>query len=70
VARRGKDIAQESSSSRETCPDGSTWLSLPTALKLTAAGMIAGYLPDGVYRFAIATATAVYRSVAAVPMNS
>jgi hypothetical protein len=51
-------------------PDGSTWLSAPTALKLTAAGMIAGYLPDGIYRFAIATATAVYCSVAAVPMNS
>ena len=51
-------------------PDQSTWLSLPTALKLTANGMIAGYLPDGIYRFTIATATAVYCSVAAVPMNS
>jgi hypothetical protein len=28
-------------------PDGSTWLSAPTALKLSAAGMISGYLPPG-----------------------
>jgi hypothetical protein len=51
-------------------PDQSTWLSLPTALKLTAAGMIAGYLPPGQYRFTITTATAVYCSVAGVPIAS
>jgi hypothetical protein len=50
-------------------PDQSTWLSAPTALKLTAAGTIAGYLPPGQYRFAIATATAVYASVAGVPVS-
>lgn len=50
-------------------PDGSTWLSLPTALKLSAAGMIAGYLPPGLYRFTITTATAVYCSVAGVPIS-
>ena len=50
-------------------PDQSTWLSLPTALKLTAAGMIAGYLPPGQYRFAITTATGVYCSVAGVPIS-
>lgn len=50
-------------------PDGSTWLSAPTALKLTAAGMIAGYLPQGEYRFAITTATAVFCSVAGVPIS-
>ncbi len=50
-------------------PDQSTWLSAPTALKLTAAGMIAGYLPPGQYRFSIATATAVYCSVAGVPTS-
>lgn len=49
-------------------PDGSTWLSAPTALKLTAAGTIAGYLPPGQYRFTITTATAVYCSVAGVPI--
>ena len=32
-------------------PDQSTWLSAPTALKFTAAGTIAGYLPPGQYRF-------------------
>ena len=50
-------------------PDQSTWLSAPTALKLSAAGTIAGYLPPGQYRFAIATATAVYCSVAGVPLS-
>jgi hypothetical protein len=50
-------------------PDGSTWLSAPTALKLTAAGTIAGYLPPGQYRFTITTATAVYASVIGVPIS-
>jgi hypothetical protein len=50
-------------------PDQSTWLSAPTALKLSAAGMISGYLPPGEYRFTITTATAVYCSVAAVPVS-
>jgi hypothetical protein len=50
-------------------PDQSTWLSLPTPLKLTAAGMIAGYLPPGQYRFAIVTATAVFCSVAGAPIS-
>ena len=50
-------------------PDQSTWLSAPTALKLSAAGTIAGYLPPGQYRFTIATATAVYASVAGVPLS-
>jgi hypothetical protein len=50
-------------------PDQSTWLSAPTASKLSAAGTIAGYLPPGQYRFAIATATAVYCSVAGVPLS-
>ena len=50
-------------------PDQSTWLSAPTALKLSAAGTIAGYLPPGQYKFTIATATAVYCSVAGVPLS-
>lgn len=50
-------------------PDGSTWLSLPTALKLTANGMIAGYLPPGQYRFTVVTSTAIYCSVAGVPLS-
>jgi hypothetical protein len=48
-------------------PDQLTWLSLPTALKLTSAGMIAGNLPPGLYRFTIATASAVFCSVAGIP---
>lgn len=50
-------------------PDGSTFLSAPTPLKLTAAGMIAGYLPPGTYRFTITTATAVFCSVTGVPIS-
>lgn len=50
-------------------PDAATWLSAPTALKLTANGMIAGYLPPGQYRFAVTTATAVYCSVAGIPQS-
>jgi len=48
-------------------PDGSTYLSLPTALKLTANGSISGYLTPGQYRFTVTTATAVYCSVARIP---
>jgi hypothetical protein len=56
-------------------PDQSTWLSMPAALpvgaalKLSAAGMIEGYLPPGQYRFTITTATAVYCSVMGVPVS-
>jgi hypothetical protein len=50
-------------------PDGSTYLSLPTALKLSANGTIAGYLPRGTYRFAVTTATAVFCTVAGVPIS-
>lgn len=50
-------------------PDGSTYLSAPTALKLTANGMIAGYLPQGQYRFTVTTATALYCSVTGVPIS-
>jgi hypothetical protein len=50
-------------------PDQSTYLSLPTALKLTANGTIAGYLPPGTYEVVVTTATAVYVSVAGVPIS-
>lgn len=50
-------------------PDGSTWLSLPTALKLTANGMIAGYAPPGQYRFTVTTSTAVYCAVNGMPIS-
>jgi hypothetical protein len=50
-------------------PDQSTYLSAPTALKLSAAGTIAGYLTPGQYRFLITTATAVYCSVTGVPVS-
>jgi drug/metabolite transporter superfamily protein YnfA len=50
-------------------PDQSTWLSLPTPLKLTANGIIAGYVSPGQYRFAITTATGVYCSASGVPIS-
>lgn len=51
-------------------PNGSTWLSAPTALKLTANGMIAGYLPPGQYQFTVTgVPTALYCSVAGVPIS-
>jgi hypothetical protein len=50
-------------------PDQSTYLSAPTALKLSAAGTIAGYLPPGQYRFTITTATGVNCSVTGVPIS-
>ena len=50
-------------------PDGSTYLSLPTALKLSANGMISGYCPPGQYKFVVTTATAVYASVAGIQLS-
>ena len=56
-------------------PDQSTYLSVPAALpvgaalKLSAAGAIQGYLPPGIYRFTVTIATAVYCSVAEVPIS-
>jgi hypothetical protein len=47
-------------------PDGSTWLSLPTALKLSANGEIGGYLSPGQYRFTVTTTTGISCSVAGV----
>jgi hypothetical protein len=50
-------------------PDGSTYLSAPTALKLTANGMIAGYLPAGTYRLNVTTASGVSASIAGIPIS-
>jgi hypothetical protein len=50
-------------------PDQATFLSLPTALKLTANGMISGFLAPGQYKFVIVTATAVFCSVAGIPIS-
>ncbi len=50
-------------------PDGSTYLSLPTALKLTANGCVAGYLPPGTFEVVVTTSTGVYVSVAGVPIS-
>jgi len=49
-------------------PDQATYLSAPTALKLSANGMISGYLPTGIYKFVVTTATALYVSVAGIPI--
>jgi hypothetical protein len=51
-------------------PDGSTFVSLPTALKVTASGGTAGgYAPPGQYRFTLTSATGVTCSVAGVPIS-
>lgn len=50
-------------------PDGSTYLSLPTALKLTANGIIAGYLSPGQYKLTVTTATAVYAAIEGIPIS-
>ena len=48
-------------------PDGSTYLSVASGTDLTANGFTTLDLPPGQYRLTIATATAVYASVVAVP---
>lgn len=49
----------------QTLPaDGSTWLTAATAI--TAAGTAVVDLPPGQFRFAVATATAVYVSVVGI----
>jgi hypothetical protein len=51
-------------------PDGSTFVSLPTALKVTASGGTAGgYAPPGQYRFTLTAATGVSCSVSGVPIS-
>jgi hypothetical protein len=51
-------------------PDGLTWMSLPTPLKITTSGgMIAGYAAPGQYRFTIVTVTAAFCSVGGVPIS-
>ncbi len=45
-------------------PDGATWLTPLTAF--SANGFATAYLAPGQYRFAIASATAVYASIASV----
>lgn len=46
-------------------PDGTTWLTAATAI--SANGVATADLAPGSYRWAIATATAVYLSVTSVP---
>jgi hypothetical protein len=47
--------------------DGSTYLSVSSGTDFTAAGYQTVDLPAGQYRFTIATASAVYASIARVP---
>ena len=49
--------------------DGSTYVSLPTALKLAANGCIGGYAAAGQFELVVTTATGVYANVANVPLN-
>lgn len=49
-------------------PDGSTWLTLESALTITAAGSSGAVaLPPGSYRLNLTTASAVYATVTRVP---
>jgi hypothetical protein len=48
-------------------PDGSTWLSVSSATDFSAAGAATVDLPQGQYRFTIATASAVYASASGIP---
>lgn len=49
-------------------PDGSTYLTAATAI--SANGVATVDLPPGQYRFAIATATAVYLSITRIPVGA
>lgn len=48
-------------------PDAATYQSVASASDFSAAGYTALDLPPGQYRFTIATATAVYAEVTAIP---
>lgn len=48
-------------------PDGSTLVDVSTSTKLTANGYATVYLSPGWYQLTVATATAVYASLARVP---
>lgn len=51
-------------------PDGTTFVSMPTPLKLTTtATSVGGYAPPGQYRFTITTVTAVFCNVSGVPIS-
>lgn len=50
-------------------PDGSTYLSVASATDFSAAGYATVDLPQGTYRFTIATATAVACSIVRIPMG-
>jgi hypothetical protein len=51
-------------------PDGATFVSLPTPLKVTTSGGTAGgNAPPGQYRFTLTSATGVSCSVAGVPIS-
>lgn len=47
--------------------DGSTYVSMSSTTDFTAAGGAVVNLPQGTYRFTIATATAVYAEVQGIP---
>ena len=48
-------------------PDGTTYLKPASGFSFSAAGCFQGWLPPGQYEIVIATATAVYANVAAIP---
>jgi len=54
---------------QKLCADGSTYASVSAATDFTAAGYQSVNLPPGKYRFTIATASAVYASIARIPTD-
>jgi hypothetical protein len=51
-------------------PDQTTWMATPAATHFTANGIIGPvYVPPGQYRFLITTASAVFVSVAEIPLD-
>lgn len=47
-------------------PDGSTWLSFATPMKLTADGTIIQQMPAGTYRLNVTTAIAIFAALAGI----
>lgn len=52
---------------QKQCPDGTTYVSVASATDFSAAGYSTVSIPKGIYRFTIATATAVQAAIDRIP---